>query len=264
MKLAKQNGQFTVCCGKRNKIYIDNGMPTSKLVKAIFYLGNEYQAALLKRQAIKSAWQDLLNNGLDHWTQSSLDNLANQNIISKTTASPSGSQQVTALLSGRLPPDLTPHTDTSLSEYFNPDGSIQNEKFGLYLFSILRQELTTKPTELAIRRAIANFAKENPLGALHMGLEYWQDLREEIKMETPKEFHGIRIFSASPDENGKITHCVDNNINNPYRVFPSEAEIRAKQTAEENANSLFADMGTHKPQSDIDADDADDNTDACD
>ena len=91
-----------------------------------------------------------------------------------------------------------------------------------------------------------------------MGMEYWFDLREEIKMEKPKEYIRPHIFSSSPDIDGKITHFVDNDTDKPFRAYPSEAEIRADQTEEENTNSLFVDINNRKPKSDDD--NADDDT----
>lgn len=220
IKMAKQHGQYSMRCGFRLQILDDHGTPVTKRVSTLFYLGSDFDAAIVKRKAIRASWKYLKLTGVTEWTQTALDDLAAKGIIKPLTAARAkDSPQFAAILQGEKPPAIAtpdaPKTEIETPNKFDAilrdkDGDIPVTKLNLWMLSLVHRELTSRHTEKLILKAISNYARENPLGALRMGMDYWnsfrQDLENSPQVKSPVQ---LNIFAAGSkpnptEQSGKI------------------------------------------------------------
>lgn len=204
IKLGKKHNQYAYKCGYRIQITDDNGSPVSKRVSLYHYLGNDIDAAIYKRKAIKTAWEHLKSIGHTEWTQTALDDLAAKGIVKHPllAVTTKDARHFSAILHGEIPPAAPAAEAKSIEHLRDSNDDIPTNSFGLWLLSVVKQELTQRPTESAIRKAIANYAKENPLAALRMGMDYWnsfrQDLENSPQVKSPVQ---LNIFAAGAKPN---------------------------------------------------------------
>lgn len=204
IKLGKKHNQYAYKCGYRIQVTDDHGQPVSKRVSVYHYLGNDIDAAVFKRQTIKTAWQHLRAAGHTEWTQSALDELAATGIVKHPmlAVTTKDARHFAAILQGDRPPAAPAAPAKSIEHLRDSTDDIETTNFSLWMLSIVKQELTQRPTESAIRKAISNYAKENPLGALRMGMEFWNNFHKDLSnAPTPKSPVQLNIFNGSPKLN---------------------------------------------------------------